>query len=115
MAQVGTLAIMLSTVAMLWNIVYNSIFDRLWPVSRVVRTLKVRIGHAFGFEAGFVLIGLPIAAFMLNISLWQAFVLELGFFLFFLPYTMVYNWFYDTLRQRWFEPRQAQVSSSRSK
>lgn len=115
MAQVGALAVMLSTVAMLWNIVYNSVFDRLWPVSRVVRTLKVRIGHAFGFEAGFVLIGLPIAAFMLNISLWQAFVLEIGFFLFFLPYTMAYNWVYDTLRQRWFEPRQAKVSSSHSK
>ncbi len=81
----------------------------------MVRTLKVRIGHAFGFEAGFVLIGLPIAAFMLNISLWQAFVLEIGFFLFFLPYTMAYNWLYDTLRQRWFEPRQARVSSSHSK
>lgn len=110
MAQVGALAIMLSTVAMVWNIIYNSIFDRFWPVKRVVRNLKVRIFHAFGFEAGFVLIGLPLAAFMLNISLWQAFMLEIGFFLFFLPYTMFYNWVYDTLRQRWFEPRQASNS-----
>jgi hypothetical protein len=29
----------------------------------------------------------------------QAFTLEIGFFLFFLPYTMFYNWAYDTLRE----------------
>lgn len=25
---------------------------------------------------------------------------EIGFFLFFLPYTMLYNWAYDSLRER---------------
>ncbi|CAI0695262.1 Predicted membrane protein [Serratia entomophila] len=106
MVQVGALAVMLSTVAMVWNMVYNTVFDRLWPVSRVARNLKVRVLHAVGFEAGFILIGVPIAAWMLNITWGQAFMLELGFFLFFLPYTMLYNWLYDTLRQRWFEARQ---------
>jgi len=106
MVQVGALAVMLSTVAMLWNMVYNTVFDRLWPASRVVRNLKVRALHAVGFEAGFILIGVPIAAWMLSISWAQAFMLEIGFFLFFLPYTMAYNWLYDTLRQRWFEARQ---------
>ncbi|AJI94917.1 bacterial Transmembrane Pair family protein [Yersinia ruckeri] len=98
--QIGTLAVMLSTVAMLWNIIYNSLFDRIWLVSCVAKTLRVRIWHAFGFEAGFVLIGVPIAAWMLGISWRQAFMLEIGFFLFFLPYTMAYNWLYDTLRAR---------------
>lgn len=105
MLQVGALAVMLSSVAMLWNIIYNAGFDRWWPVSRVARNLKVRALHALGFEAGFVLIGVPIAAFMLNLTLVQAFMLELGFFLFFLPYTLFYNWLYDTLRQRWLECR----------
>ena len=54
MVQVGALAVMLSTVAMLWNMVYNTVFDRLWPVGRVVRNLKVRALHAVGFEAGFI-------------------------------------------------------------
>ncbi|OKB66204.1 Na(+)-translocating NADH-quinone reductase subunit E [Serratia marcescens] len=106
MVQVGALAVMLSTVAMVWNMVYNTVFDRLWPVSRVARNLKVRALHAVGFEAGFILIGVPIAAWMLSISWAQAFMLEIGFFLFFLPYTMAYNWVYDTLRQRWFDARQ---------
>ena len=82
-----------STVAMLWNMVYNTVFDRPWPVGRVVRNLKVRALHAVGFEAGFILIGVPIAAQMLRASpRAQAFMLEIGFFLFFLPYTMAYNW-----------------------
>lgn len=101
MLQIGTLAVMLSTVAMLWNMIYNAVFDRLWPVTRVARTLKVRALHAGGFEGGFVLIGVPIAAVMLNVSLAQAFMLEIGFFVFMLPYTMAYNWVYDMLRQRW--------------
>jgi len=85
---------------MIWNVVYNSLFDRLWPVSRVRRGLWVRMGHALGFEGGFILIGLPLAAWMLNLTLWQALMVEIGFFLFFLPYTMAYNWLYDLLRER---------------
>ncbi|WP_224554841.1 multidrug/biocide efflux PACE transporter [Pectobacterium versatile] len=98
--DMGALAIMLSSVAMIWNMIYNSIFDRLWPVDRVKRRLPVRIAHALGFEGGFILIGLPLAAWMLNVTLWQALMVEIGFFLFFLPYTVVYNWAYDTLRER---------------
>ncbi|CFQ15374.1 membrane protein [Yersinia enterocolitica] len=107
--QMGTLAILLSSVAMLWNIIYNSLFDYFWPVSRVAKTLRVRAFHALGFESGFILIGLPIAAFALGISLLQAFILEIGFFLFFLPYTMFYNWAYDSLRARIIRSRQANV------
>ncbi|WP_042858887.1 multidrug/biocide efflux PACE transporter [Dickeya sp. NCPPB 3274] len=98
--QVGALSIMLSSVAMVWNVAYNSLFDRLWPVSRVRRGLWVRMGHALGFEGGFILIGLPLAAWMLDITLWQALMVEIGFFLFFLPYTVAYNWLYDLLRER---------------
>ncbi|MEG1038967.1 MAG: multidrug/biocide efflux PACE transporter [Pseudomonas sp.] len=100
MLEVGTLAVVLSTVAMLWNMLYNAGFDRLWPADRVQRNVKVRALHAAGFETGFVLIGVPIAALMLNLSLVQAFMLEIGFFVFMLPYTMAYNWGYDLLRQR---------------
>lgn len=97
--QMGALAVMLSTVAMLWNMIYNAGFDRLFPNGR--QTWSLRVLHALAFEGGFILIGLPIAAWMLNVSLWQALLLEIGFFLFFLPYTVVYNWLYDTLRARW--------------
>lgn len=77
-------------------------FDRLWPVSRVVRNLKVRALHAVGFEAGFIDRRADRRLDTEYLSWAQAFMLEIGFFLFFLPYTMAYNWLYDTLRQRWF-------------
>ncbi|AOF15757.1 Na(+)-translocating NADH-quinone reductase subunit E [Yersinia enterocolitica] len=105
--QMGTLAILLSSVAMLWNIIYNSLFDYFWPVSRVAKTLRVRAFHALGFESGFILIGLPIVVGVLGVSLLQALMLEIGFFLFFLPYTMFYNWAYDSLRARIIRSRQA--------
>ena len=92
---------------MIWNIIYNSLFDKFWPVSRVVRTFKIRIAHALGFEGGFILLGLPIAALWLGIGLLDAFMLEVGFFLFFLPYTIAYNWVNDNWRQRWMNRRPA--------
>ena len=81
---------------MLWNIIYNFGFDRFWPVQRVKRTAKVRALHALGFECGFIVIGVTIVAAVLGVTLLRAFTLEIGFFLFFLPYTMLYNWAYDT-------------------
>lgn len=106
--QMGALAIMLSTVAMLWNMIYNTGFDRIWPPQRK-RALGLRAIHALGFEGGFIVIGLPIAAWMLKITLLEAFMLEVAFFLFFLPYTMAYNWMWDKLRQRWLTQKSCQA------
>jgi uncharacterized membrane protein len=109
LSHVGLLAILLSTTAMGWNVVYNLIFDRLWPVARVPRTLGIRALHALGFEGGLILAGVPLAAWLLNISLTQAFLLDIGFFLFFLPYAFAYNWAYDGLRALWVERKVARV------
>lgn len=103
--EMGGLTLLLATAAMIWNIIYNLIFDRLWPVSRVVRRAKVRILHALGFEGGFIIIGVSIAAAYLGITLPAAFMLEIGLILFFLPYTVLYNWVYDKLRARIVKPR----------
>lgn len=100
------LTIILATTAMLWNILYNFGFDRFWPVQRVKRTAKVRALHALGFECGFIVIGVSIVAAVLGVTLLQAFTLEIGFFLFFLPYTMFYNWAYDCLREKFLKRRQ---------
>jgi uncharacterized membrane protein len=43
----------------------------------------------------------PVAAWWLNVSLWQAFLLDAGILLFFLPYTVAFNWVYDELRARY--------------
>ncbi|WP_213795725.1 multidrug/biocide efflux PACE transporter [Klebsiella aerogenes] len=106
--EMGGLAIVLATMAMVWNLIYNAAFDRLWPVSRLARTLRVRALHAIGFECGFIIIGVTVVALVLGVSLVQAFMLEIGFMLFFLPYTMFFNWAWDTLRVRVLKYRQPQ-------
>ena len=104
--EMGGLTVILATTAMIWNIIYNAGFDRFWPVTRVIRTAKVRALHALGFECGFIVIGVSIVSWVLGVTLLQALTLEIGFFLFFLPYTMLYNWVYDMLRERIIKRRQ---------
>ncbi len=59
------------------------------------RSLAQRAAHAIGFEGGLVVTLVPFFAWWLDISLWQAFVLDLGLLLFFLVYTFVFNWVFD--------------------
>jgi uncharacterized membrane protein len=101
-AAMSGLTLAISGIAMLWNIVYNALFDRAQRRLGVTRTFGVRALHAIGFELGLVLASVPLAAVWLGIALWPAFVLDLGLILFFLPYTIVFNAAYDALRARWF-------------
>lgn len=103
--QMGMIAVVLSSLAMILNLVYNIIFDRFWPLSKGSRPIKIRIIHAIGFELSFIVIGVPILAILLSMTLWNAFVLEMGFFIFFLFYTYAFNLGYDKLREKWFTRR----------
>lgn len=100
LAHMGVLTLMFSTVAMLWNMVFNSLFDRAQQRMGFQRTLGVRMTHAVLFELGLIVVLVPLAAWWLSIGLVEAFVLDIGLLLFFLPYTLVFNWAYDTLRAR---------------
>ncbi|MBE0379805.1 PACE efflux transporter [Pseudoalteromonas prydzensis] len=92
MAMVG---ISLSMFAMLWNYIYNLLFDKLAGYERINRGLAIRISHALGFELGMVIITLPVLAWYLNITWLAAAILEVGFLVFILIYTLVFNWLYD--------------------
>ena len=100
-AAMGALTLAISLIAMLWNVVYNSLFDRLQRRLSFHKTLAVRVLHAVVFELGLFIASVPLAAVWLGISLWQAFVLDIGLLMFFLPYTVVFNATYDWLRPRW--------------
>ncbi len=99
-AHAGVLTLMISLVAMTWNVVFNSIFDRLEQRWQRQRSFGVRLLHAAVFETGLLLAVVPMAAWWLHIGLVEAFVLDIGLVLFFLPYTLVYNWCYDKARAR---------------
>jgi len=98
LATAGALAVTLSVIAMLWNMFYNALVDRWVQTERINWKASTRFVHGLGFEAGLVVWCLPVAAWMLDISLLQAFMVELGFFVIILPYTVVYNLAFDKAR-----------------
>jgi uncharacterized membrane protein len=85
-----------SLLAVTWNLIFNALFEA-WERRQSVkgRGLARRIAHAVGFEGGLVLSIVPFFAWWLEVSLWQAFVMDLGFIVFFLVYTFVFSWCFD--------------------
>lgn len=102
--KMTTVGIALSLFAMLWNYVYNLIFDKLLGFNRLERKLLLRVSHAAGFEFGMVIITLPVMAWYLDITWLAAAMIEVGFLLFIFAYTIVFNWIYDRYQpyQKWF-------------
>lgn len=98
--HLGVLTLMFSTVAMLWNMLFNYLFDRAQRRMGFERGLGARVSHALLFELGLVVVLVPLAAWWLSIGLLQALLLDIGLLLFFLPYTLGFNWGYDLLRER---------------
>ena len=98
LAHMGLLTLMISLVAMSWNMLFNALFDRAQRRMGFKRSLWVRAVHTLLFEIGLLLAVVSLAAWWLSIGLWQAFILDIGIALFFLPYTFVFNWTYDHLR-----------------
>ena len=100
LAHMGALTLMISLIAMAWNMVFNAVFDAAQRRLGFSRTLAMRAVHAVVFEMGLIVVVVPLAAWWLDIGLWEAFVLDIGIVLFFLPYTFVFNWTYDHVRAR---------------
>ena len=96
--QSGSLSVISALTATVWNFVFNKLFDALQKKHQFQRTFLVRAIHAVGFETGLIISLIPVAMFMLNLTIAEAFFVEIGLVLFFLPYTMLFNWLYDYLR-----------------
>ncbi len=97
-------AIGLSLFAVFWNYIYNIIFDNFMGRNRSERGLAARCIHAVGFELGMIAITLPVIAWYLNITWIAALILEAGFLIFILVYTLIFNILYDRYQpyQKWF-------------
>ncbi|MDB5941064.1 MAG: bacterial Transrane Pair family protein [Ramlibacter sp.] len=95
-ASAGTAAVASSAIALLWNLVYNGLFER-WEArqSRKGRSLARRAAHALGFEAGLVLMLVPLFAWVLDVTLREALLYNLGMIAFFLAYTFLFNLAFD--------------------
>ncbi|QVN00509.1 multidrug/biocide efflux PACE transporter [Pseudomonas rhodesiae] len=105
--EMGAVTLGLSLLALSWNIVFNSLFDRLKARLQLSGGAWTRVLHALLFEGGLIIVAVPLIAAWLNISLMQALMLDIGVLLFFLPYTYVYHWGYDVLRERFLQKHAA--------
>jgi len=90
------LAFVLSSIALGWNYVFNSVFER-WEAIQFVRgrSFARRLAHGIGFEGGLVVILVPVMAYWLDISLLNAFMANLGFLAFFFVYAIAFTWAFD--------------------
>ncbi|KZE32806.1 hypothetical protein AVW16_10495 [Crenobacter luteus] len=105
--HMGALTLMMSLLAMAWNVVFNGVFERAERRLGLRRTVALRVVHASLFEGGLVALAVPLVAWWLGVSWWEALLFDIGILLFFLPYTMAFNWGYDVLRARWIAHRVA--------
>jgi uncharacterized membrane protein len=99
MHDIGVVGIVGATIATLWNYVYNLGFDHIMQRLRgsTRKTTPIRVLHAIMFEVGLLFVLLPLFAWYLGISLWQAFLMDVSFALFYMGYAFVFNWAYDRL------------------
>ena len=95
--SMGVIAIAGSIVATVWNYFYNVLFDNAMLKLRgeVKKTVPIRVLHAALFEGGLLVLFLPAIAWYLDISLWEAFKMDIAMATFYLVYAFVYNWIYD--------------------
>lgn len=89
-------AVMISTAAVVWNFIYNTLFERWERYANICeRTFIIRSLHATGFEGGLFLICLPLYMWWFNVGVWQAILMESALMLFFLVYTFVFTLGFD--------------------
>ena len=90
------LAVVLSTIALTWNYVFNWLFER-WESRQAVRgrPFARRLAHGAGFEGGLAVILVPVMSLWLDISPAAAFVANLGLLVFFFVYAIAFTWAFD--------------------
>ena len=96
----GSLGVALSVIALVVNLVFNSIYDRIDARRGRVpteRNTSQRIVHAVLFELLLVVISLPVIVWWLGIGWWQALLLDAVMMLAVVIYTYYFTLTYDRL------------------
>jgi uncharacterized membrane protein len=90
------LTVIMSAIALAWNYLFNSVFER-WEArsGHTGRPWPIRALHSLGFEGGLLFMLVPLMAWWLHVTLLEAFVADLGIFVFFLAYTFAFTWVFD--------------------
>ena len=99
MEVTGTLGVAMAVTSVIWNMLFNHYFEKIEAKHQLKRTIKVRIAHAIGFEGGLMLATIPMVAYALEMSLWQAILTDLSLTLCILVYTFIFQWCYDSIEE----------------
>ena len=94
----GPLALVITTIAVSWNFIFNSLFE-YWESRQIshTRTLRRRLVHAVLFQLTLVIFLIPLIAWWLSVSLLQAFLLDFALIIFIPIYTFFFNWVFDKI------------------
>lgn len=90
--------ILMSVVAMVWNLIFNSLFDKIFTAPRETRGIVIRILHTVMFECGLLIATVPMIAYFLQLTLWQALMADIGLTILIMIYALMFNWIYDNVR-----------------
>ena len=87
------LAVVLSSIALAWNYLFNALFER-WEARQSVkgRSVARRLAHGLGFEGGLTVLLIPVMSLWLKISPLEAFFANLGLLAFFFVYAIAFTW-----------------------
>lgn len=91
-------AVGVSLIAVVWNYAYNTLFES-WERKNGItsRSVTLRVAHTVLFEAGFIVLAVPLFMWWYQVSFVTAFMMELGILVFFLVYTFVFTWLFDKI------------------
>ena len=100
MEVAGTLGIAMAVTSVIWNMIFNHFFEKYEKKHQLKRTIPVRIMHAIGFEGGLMLATIPMVAYAMQMSIFQAILLDLSMTLCILVYTFIFQCCYDYIEAR---------------
>ncbi len=97
--DMGVIAVVSATIAMLWNYAYNWGFDVVLQrrTGGTHKTVPVRVVHAVLFELGLLILLIPMIAWYLQLSLFDALLMDIAIAGFYVVYAFVFNWAYDRM------------------
>lgn len=97
--HMGVIGIASATIATLWNFVFNVGFDRAMLRLRgsIEKTMAIRVAHTVLFEAGLVVMLIPLIAWTLGIGLRAALLMDVAIVIFYLVYGFLFNIVYDRM------------------
>jgi uncharacterized membrane protein len=90
----------MAVTSVIWNMVFNHFFEKFEAKRKLKRTIGVRVLHAIGFEGGLMLATIPMVAYAMQMSIWQAIVLDFSLTMCILVYTFIFQWCYDCLEEQ---------------